>query len=470
MKKLVDRYGIWFILVFFTTAYFLVSFLRYQHYLAGGYDLPHYCQAVWQYSQLKLARVTIFGNIYILGDHFEPILIFLSLFYWLFSDCRTLLLLQALISVFAAYPLYIISRKIIKNIWLSFIPPLIFLLHPSFQYALDYDFHTSTIMVLPLALLYLAYEQKRKALYWLSIVLIFLTKEDGAIFTLFLGLFQLLSSKNRKQGWLTIFISMIWFYLVQFWLMPFFYGSKREATIFIDFYFLGRTIPEMLKNAITKPWLLVNNLFNHPEKRKTLVLLYGSFSFLPLFSVFSIFNSLPFLAEKFFSQTNSRWLFNQYHHINILPLLTIGFIKSTALIKRLNKKLAYLGLGFSLIMIFFINRFLHLPLTRLFHLDYYRLTQKEKNLNEALSLIPLQASVSAQFPFTSHLSQREKIYLFPEAENEVEYMVLTLNGLPTYPLSKAEIEKKIRNYRLDSRIKVIYEKEGTYFFQRLLIK
>lgn len=466
MKKFADKYGIWIIIFLFTLGYFLIGSLRHSHFLAGGYDLAHYSQAVWQYSQGKLAKVTIFGNIYVLGDHFEPILMLFAPFYLIFPDPKMLIFIQAAFAVFAAWPIFLFSKKIIKNIWLSYIPCFLYLLHPSLQYALDYDFHTSTVMVFPLAFLYWAFERKRRFIYWLCVSYIILTKEDGAIFAGMFGLYLLVFRKRKKLGLITFIICLLFFYIIQFKLMPFFYGGDRSAARFMDFYVLGDSISEMIKNAFYKPWLVIWSLFDNKEKLLTLGVLFGSFSFLPLFSIYSLFNSLPFLLEKFLSSTESRWLFNQYHQVNILPVLAFGYLYSLKKIAKKNELLTKGVLVISFLVILGINRLMHLPLTRLFHLSYYRQTEVEENIKKGLEEIPEDVSVSAQFPFTSHLSTRHEIYLFPDGEDKVEYIVLSLNGLPTYPLTERGIEKKVKKYKASKKLKIIYDKEKTYIFKK----
>src|SRR6266566_6163312 len=74
-----------------------ISLFRYVHFGANGFDLGIQDQTVWGYSRLEVIANTVLGVPNLLGDHFNPILMVLAPFYWLWPSAATLLVAQAVL-------------------------------------------------------------------------------------------------------------------------------------------------------------------------------------------------------------------------------------------------------------------------------------------------------------------------------------------------------------------------------------
>ena len=97
-----------FICFIFFLAYSSLSLYRHDRF-DTGFDLAINDQVVWKYSQFKTPITTIDHVPFIsnLKVHVELIYALISRFYWLFSDVKTLILLQNLFVCFSALPIYI---------------------------------------------------------------------------------------------------------------------------------------------------------------------------------------------------------------------------------------------------------------------------------------------------------------------------------------------------------------------------
>lgn len=84
---------------------------KYQNFLYDGLDLAIYNNALWNTVQGNWFWSSIQGHNY-WGDHFEPILILLLPIYYLWQSPLMLLILQTLVLGLAAWPIYLVVKKV----------------------------------------------------------------------------------------------------------------------------------------------------------------------------------------------------------------------------------------------------------------------------------------------------------------------------------------------------------------------
>jgi len=108
----------------------------------------------------------------------------------------------------------------------------------------------------------------------------------------------------------------------------------------------------------------------------------------------------------------------------------------------------------------------HAPITRIFHQEYYLLSETEKSMHRATKIIPASASVSAQQPFVSHLSGRSEIYWFPKNINQTDYS-LVVDSRPASPLSNEERDRLISDLIKDNQKKLLFSENGVYLYQKI---
>ena len=86
-------------------------------------------------------------------------------------------------------------------------------------------------------------------------------------------------------------------------------------------------------------------------------------------------------------------------------------------------------------------------------------------INESLKIIPATAAVSAQTTLAPHLSNREKIYLFPEIL-DAEFIIVD-SRLNTYPLNKDELVNKISVLKKSDEWKLIHFDKSLFIFKKI---
>ena len=174
-------------LTYFTTA----SFLKYDNYYTGKFDLGNMSQTVWN---------TINGNLFMMTDpnetrevsrlafHSDFMLILLSPFYLIWENPKTLLAIQTAVLSLGGVFVYLIANKILKNKNLSLVLALAYFINPGLNFANLYDFHSVTFATtLFLASFYYILE-KRWKLVLLLLLLAGICKEEIWLINAFIGI------------------------------------------------------------------------------------------------------------------------------------------------------------------------------------------------------------------------------------------------------------------------------------------
>ncbi len=443
------------------------------NYRSAAFDLGIFDQAVWQYAQFKLPYSSLKQNL-LWADHFSPLLAIFAPLYWLWSNPIMLLVAQAAIVSLSILPFFWLCRWLLplsNKLGVLVYPPLV-LSYVGFigiQQAIGFDFHETTILVLPLMFLFYAYFTDKSKLFWGMVVLVLLVKEETPLLLIFLAFYDLLVKRRVQRGIILLSIALVYFLFVSFVVMPWL-GSAMPAGGYIDAYQLGRTPREMMQFTLAQPFEVSQLLFNEPIKRDTWWVSLASFGFLPLMSGFSLV-ALPVYLARFLSVTELRWAMQFHYWAPVAPPLAVatvlGILRISGWVERclhLKKQLASIGLSLGVLVCSLLIWFYYRPFV-----VSYKLTPTElrvvDEISAILSLIPPEASVSAQSPLVPHLSRRMGIYLFPNFSQQAEYVILSLDRT-SYPLHFDELEETLAHLKKDVNHSLIAHYGNTYLFKK----
>ncbi len=103
---------LWGLIVLYVAYFGLMTVGKHNAFQTTAYDLGNVDQAVWNTRHGRpLAMTNIEGLTNRLGTHVEPILLPISLLYFVWSDPRTLLLLQTVVIALGAWPVYLLAKR-----------------------------------------------------------------------------------------------------------------------------------------------------------------------------------------------------------------------------------------------------------------------------------------------------------------------------------------------------------------------
>ncbi|MCB0252342.1 MAG: DUF2079 domain-containing protein [Anaerolineae bacterium] len=453
------------ILLLIGTGFLLAQSLLQQRALGTGYDLGIYDQTVWNLSHGRIWETTLVyetGGFY---DHFEPILVLLTPLYWLWSDVRVLLIVQAVALGLGSLPIYLFAyvrlmRLRPSNVWLALAIAGIYLLFPALQHANLNDFHE--ISLLPPLLgftLYGLLRGKRRVMFTF-LALSLLVKEDVAVTALAISAYIILLRPNgfrRRDGVILAGVMLAWTWLV---LNVFYPGLTRGmAYPFVDrrYSWLATTTEGALKVLLTRPWVILPPLAE-PPKLLFLLRLFGPLLFLPLLGWPVIGLALPILVYLMLSSYQPQWSVQSYYNPPLLPFLFFALVVAIDYIQRLAKgnlkwarRLAAAVVALTAVATaatYYVDA--PGPGSRAFDANRFRVSAKAEAAYELMDQIPADSSVSTIWPLISHLSHRQQIYTVlarptePPAYRLVEEMPGS-EGAPIYPFAAPDGSPTVYN-------------------------
>lgn len=469
MRKLLDksyRYLIWIILVFFAFIYAFVAVVKHNHFQTG-LDFGIYVQTFWSYIHLLSPHVTFYptyGDL-VWADHFTPSLILLAPFYLVWSDPKMLLILQAVLFVLGAYPIYRFSKETLKSEFLSLSIVLSYLLFFGTQFALTFDFHAATYSAIFLPWMFWFMFKSQ----WKRFIIFFLltmgAKEDTPLLLSAVSVYLIISRKNVPLGITLSAFSFIYFLIVTKYLMPSF--SYLSAKTF--------NTPQLPTNIIDIPLYLINS----PIKIKTIFLSLLSFLFLPLLSGWFFLIAIAHFFINFISKEfTGRWDIFLHYRVHLSSILTFSTILGIKRIldfrmKKERKKVVIKAIGLSLVSIIIIlDIVLHLPLNSLFKPNFYQKEQWMLDNLEVIKKIPENAYLLTQNNLAPHVANRKNLSYFPKNLPKADYIFVDLHEnqpIINFWLSgtQAETSKEIYGLVEDKEFKVLYQKGQSMLLKRI---
>lgn len=467
MKKI--NIPLWIIIVLFSVIYGFWSVNRHNRFQTDAVDLAIFDQPLWHYSRFESPRSTVKYNQYpgehILGDHFHPTLILLAPLYWIWNDVRMLLIAQAIISVLSVWPIYQIAKMKTGSRPFPLALSFSYLTFIGLQTAIDYDFHETTLSILPFSFAAYFLLKNNYKFYFLSLLLAIFTKEDMPLFAAMLGLLAVLKLRKFRIGALTVFFGVTIYFVVTQFIIPYF-KHDRFAYEELDPR-LGKTTPDLIRSAVTNPLLVLNVLFLPLLKTKTMLNLLASFAFLPLLSPVTLLLTLPNLASRFLTGLSQRWLLRFQYSVVLTPMLALGVIfglENLKKVKFFNRNFGKVLLvsSFMLIASPVIQTYrTNGPFLRILNPSSYKWEPRFKINNDLISLIPRDPNVSvmAQSSFVPHLSHRYKIFRFEDNlidKSKPEYVLMSADESSDPPYVRKDLERKIEILRKNPFYDILY--------------
>lgn len=474
MKNLILKHKYAMVLGIFIFAYILyftlASFLKYDNFYTGRFDLGNMDQAVWNTRHGRIFQITDPNGTNIisrLAFHADFILILISPLYFIWSNPKTLLILQTVILSLGAIFVYLLSKEILKNKSISLVFALSFLLNPSLQYSNLYDFHAVTLATTFLLAATYFFIKRRYVFFIIFAILAALTKEQVwaivsiyGLILLFSSLKDLLKSKNLRKKSLLLksvfgvaffaFSIGIFYYLV-WYAIPYSRGGEHFAlSYYSDF---GNSPTSVIKNIIFEPGKTFLTIFSY-SKIYYLYQMFAHLGFLSIFSPVFLLFAIPDLLVNTLSNNNQLHQIYYQYTATITPFIFISAIYG---VHRLRKIFPKIPLNFYVILLtltVFYSAYTFGPLPGALRqsVEMFNKPLPEKEIiNNYLKNIGARYSIAATNNLGSHLSHRQKIFTIPVGIDQADVILFLLNDKFAQPSLAAQIEivnklKRDKNY------------------------
>lgn len=403
-----------------------LSFRRHDSFGTWAFDMGNMDQAVWNSLHGRLLAFTNMEGVTTrLAIHVEPTLILISPIYLLWTDPRALLLLQSVALATGAFPVFWLARRELESQWAAVIVSASYLLFPSLEAVNMAEFH-AVALATPLLLWTFCFAASgRWVLYVITSLLAMGTKEEMGLVVALMGIYLAVARRSPLPG-LVALAGILWSLTALLVIIPTF-NPERSSPYAGYYHYLGDDLVEVAVNLVTHPWIPVQRALSEPGYLESLLMPSG---YLALLSPERLALGLPSLLINLLSDNGEMRRPNLYHYT--APLLPAMLLATIAGARRAAVLLTRLGLTYgralvlAMALLLISTAFCHrreglTPLASGFFLP--PITEHDKVGHEVLQAVPKGVSLSVQSELNAHLSQREKLYVFPRVE-DAEYVLV----------------------------------------------
>ncbi len=455
--------AVWVLIVAYVAFFGTLTVQKHNAFQSTAYDLGNVDQAVWNTHQGRpFAMTNVEGLANRLGTHVEPILLPISLLYFVWSDPRTLLLLQTAIIALGAWPLYLLAQHVMRNTshpsrFVLYALPLtfaaVYLLFPALQSANRFDFHA--VALAPTFWLFAFYclETERWGGFVLFSVLVMSCKEDMPLLVVMLGLYAIVVRRKWRLGLLTIGLAIVWFVVAVGWIMPYF--DTQQVSPFVNRYaYLGEGPAEMAVTLITRPGMVLDHLLS-VGGLAYLGDLLTPVAFLSLLAPQVLVLSVPSLAVNLLSTDGFMHRLEDFHYgVPLVPVVIASAACGAAWLIRRFPRFRHLSLLLAAVVLaatlLYHRGHGYTPLAADFRPTWPVVTEHHRLGREMARRIPPDASLAALPYLNPHASQRQQLSQIDRVENglpaplhDADYVWLDVTN--SWPLHPNDLKAGIEN-------------------------
>jgi uncharacterized membrane protein len=473
-----------FTLAIYGLVYASISLVNHYFFRTYALDLGLFNNALFDYAHFRPNHYSIIRTLFPnpLCDHFALITPLVSPLYWIFGS-YTMLVVQIISMLFGGYGVYYYFQKKSTSEFLPLLAMIHFLSLWGIYSALSFDFHDNIIAAMMVPWFLHFYEQKKWKFATLFFVIILISKENMALWAIFIGLgMAWMYRKDKKTCLVSLgysLFALIYFLAVVNIIMPFLFGDfPHEGYYHFKYHALGENGKEAIKTIFSRPLYSLQLLFiNHSndpfldnikQELHIMVLLSGGWAL--LFRPHYLIMLIPIYAQKLFSDDYGKWGINAQYSIEFVPILTMALFN---LLNDLSKKKWVIWLAILFVLITIVSTITKIEkrtslwynptLSRFYNRSHYQSPYDIKELNKKLKLVPDDAIVCASSPLVPHLSFRKKIYAYPEIFDSNYILVLKQDA--AYPLSDVELAKSISDLKLNPKWSIVTEDSNLIIFK-----
>ena len=449
-----------------------------QHFVfqTTAYDLGLQASVAWNTIHGRLFHESLQNSNY-LGDHFSPIHLAFAPLYFVWENAATLLIIQSIGIGLASTALYLLTLEKVHQKWAAIIMTILFLFNPYLHRVSAFDFHPIALAI-PIFLWILYYLEKGQRISVIVLCLLASTVEETLLPPLIgLGIYMSIFHKDfRRIGYSIAILATIYFVLELKVAMPYFLKEDRLTHIGRYANLGGNSLDEIVRALMHNPLILFKELVLPFQKMISLILLFLSVGFLPLFAPQTLILLLLPIVPIVVSNYAPQWTWQGQYSATTLPFLFFGSVYGlNRLHPLLNRLWARWG-SFSGISAARIACFLVLML---FSYNFYSspsyVGKWSRTHVEAITSfvkeIPPTASVCATYNIIPHLINRQHVVMFGTLSGNAldlrnaDYLLIDTQS-SGWPLSKEEFPQVVAAVYQSKAYILFKERDGVVLLKR----
>ncbi|MFJ6520926.1 DUF2079 domain-containing protein [Streptomyces filamentosus] len=410
------------IAVALTAAYFLYSWVQYDHFRTPSWDLGIFGQAVRSYAEFRVPVADIKGPGFpILGDHFSPVTALLAPLYWIWPSPVSLLFAQAALFAGSAVIVGRTAQQVLGSRATGLALTVAYGLSWGLQEAVKSDFHEIAFAVPLLALTCRALLLGRwtAAVAW-SVPLV-LVKEDMGLTVAMVGV--VLAVKGQKKlGAALAGFGVAAFALTVLVLIP--------AASKLGQYDYWAKVEKTGTGAETSLGQIAADALASGERWEMVLYVLAVTGFLALRSPLVLL-VLPTLGWRFVSQDPNHWGLHWHYSAVLMPVVFLALVDAVRAVRTSPRPwlAAYGKVAVAAATAVALTLAVNLPLRDLLKPETYAHDVRAEQARAAVAAVPEGASVEADVPLLAHLTADHRVYWVGTAKGATpDYLALDLRG------------------------------------------
>ena len=391
-----------------------------QHHRNFGtwaFDMGIYDQSFWLVSRGGQSFVTVRG-LEFWGHHFNPVAIAFAPFYWLGAGPEFLYVAQATALGAAAIPTYLIARDRFSNHWMGFVFAVVYLLYAPVQWISWANFHPEALVILPMLFAWWFAMRRSWRACVIALVVAMSCREDAALAVAIMGAVLMFTFRGdrgeRHDKRMAIVIGVLgvaWYVVATKLIIPHFNGG--EAPFYIEYFYgrYGGSTTEIARTILERPDMVVSDATQPDRIRfyRDLLLPWGG---VPLAAPLHLLMAFPqLLASVIGASPYARMIRYQYTAVMIAPIVIAG-IEGARLLWRY--RFVRVALVPWLLVCAYVTNVAWSPSPLGTNDAVWSVSHpRHEAMRDAVEMVPDDAAVTATYSMLPHLSQRERIYDWP---------------------------------------------------------
>ena len=470
------------VVLLFAVLYAVISFPNHYYLRTYALDLGMFNHALYDFAHGRANYFTL--NLHgrdmpYLADHFSPITFLYAPLQYIFGSW-TPLVIQWLAILAGGWGMFRLSMHLLQN---NIVRSSLIMFHFfsiwGILFALSFDFHNNVIAAMLVPWLFLCFEKKQRAGSWLCALLIMLSKENMALWLVFLisgyGMLRFRDIRSYlRQYLLPSLLVFLYFILVLIVVMPALAGLEQNGQTG-RYGSLSLLIPQWIQQPETFAalWTDINEAgeFHYGKRNQLWAMLLLSGGIFILRRPAFLWMILPILAQKLLSGNEVIIGITHHYSVEFVPILSIALLWAVKQQKKYGLLLLVPSLILSVaaswyaiehkMLIYYEDDNIKFYTPRHFSSPHPDIPFIYRKLNE----LPPDAALSVSGELSPHLAMRRKIYHYPHVR-DAEYIVLISGNTNYYPLSEDTFAASVQA-NLQEGFKVICDEKDLLILQKV---
>ena len=466
----------------FAVLFGVLSWLKYRAYLDARFDLGNMVQAVYNTAHGRFLEITtgeaVPRQMSRLGSHVDPILALFALPWLVWPSPVMLLCLQSAIVATGAWPAFRLGARVTRDPRAGALLAGAYLLYPATGFLVLNEFHPVALATPLLLWAFLYMEEDRWVRAGIFLLLAALCKETVPLVIGAMGAYFAL----RKRSWRPLIVTAlagVYFAAAVWFVIPHF--NQGQSAFIARYGEYGDGAGQVVKTMFSDPVRTIGDILA-PANLTYWVRLLWPFGFLPLLSPVTTLIAAPELMLNALSATPYQRRIEFHYTALAIPFLVAATVFGLMRLWR------WLGGGFrraekamagervrratlaALVALCALGgNYLLGPIPfpgSTYGSGYYVRTPHDAVLDEAVSLIPADARVSANNNAGAQLAARRVAYVFPYIAAAEWVLVDERHPFMFDKEDPVLHAQALRGLALDPRFRRVFSKDGVHVFRR----